>query len=257
MRRGIDHAERWWTVPTTNARKHVIPAGADQSITRETIFAAFGNSIRDVIPVANATERGQIVDALVAKGQGPTAARPLVTLRADAPGLHRIEYSSNGTVWLSASGVLTFASKAAADSFGTANGGLLSVGDECRVGSARYTWSGTAWVIIDTGWVALTLNANWSVYTGGEAPKYRVVNGILHMVGRTNATAAAGGVIGVLPSAARPSSVGHLLVFTGWSDSHGIVQLLVGHASGEVVLVQGAGATRTGISLAQISFPVG
>ncbi len=51
--------------------------------------------------------------------------------------------------------------------------------------------------------------------------------------------------------------MGHLLVFTGWSDSHGIVQLLIGHASGEVVCVQGAGVTRGGVSLAQIEFPVG
>lgn len=244
-------------MPTLNARKHTIPSGGDQSITRATIFEAFGNTIHDVIPVASATERTQVVNALVTKGAGPSTANPVVVLRADAPGMHRLEYSTNGTVWLTSSGVLFFATKALADSFGTANGGLLSVGDECRVGSARYTWSGTAWVISDTGWVALTLNANWAVYTGGEAPRYRVVNGILHMAGRTNATAAAGGVIGVLPAEVRPSSVGHLLVFTGWSDSHGIVQLLVGQASGEVVMVQGAGATRIGVSFAQISFPVG
>ena len=244
-------------MPTTNARKHVIPAGAEQSITRQSIFGAFGNSIRDVVPVANTTERGQLVTSLTSAGEAPSATKPLVVLRADAPGLHRLEYTTNGSTWLPGSGTLFFATKAAADSFGTGNGGLLTVGDQCRVGIATYAWSGTAWVITDTGWVALTLNANWAVYTGGEAPKYRVVNGILHMAGRTNATAAAGGVIGVLPAKVRPSSVGHLLVFTGWSDSHGIVQLLVGHASGEGVLVQGAGATRIGVSFAQISFPVG
>jgi hypothetical protein len=245
-------------MPTTNARKHVIPSAGEQSVNRLTFFETWGLSINDVVPVANVTERSQIVTAMTAKGRGPAATRPLVVHRADAPGLHRIEYCIDpaGSVWLPTSGTLFFATKALADSFGTANGGLLTVGDEARVGSARYVWSGSAWTIIDTGWVALTLNANWAVYTGGEAPKYRVVNGILHMVGRTNATAAAGGVIGVLPATVRPSSVGHLLVFTGWSDSHGIVQLLVGHASGAVVLVQGAGATRTGISLAQISFPV-
>jgi hypothetical protein len=117
-----------------------------------------------------------------------------------------------------------------------------------------------AWGVVsrpDTGWKTLTLSTGWSVYTGGEAPKYRVLQGRLQMLGRANATAAAGSVIGVIPVEYRPTSVGHLLVFTGWSDSHGIVELLVGHASGEIVCVQGASAVRGGISLAQINFPVG
>lgn len=132
-------------MPTTNARKHTIPAPADQSITRATIFNVFGNSIRDVVPVATATERGQLVSALTTAGEAPSATKPLVVLRADAPGLHRMEYTTNGTVWIPTTGVLQFASKAAADSFGTSNGGLLTVGDEARVGSAVYRWSGTAW----------------------------------------------------------------------------------------------------------------
>ncbi|WP_396657098.1 hypothetical protein [Microbacterium oxydans] len=123
-----------------------------------------------------------------------------------------------------------------------------------------YVHNGTGWVVSylpDTGWVNLTLNPNWSAYTGPETPKFRVVGGNLSMVGRVNATSGAGTVIGVLPNSVRPTSIGFLSVFTGWSDSHGVVQLLIGHASGEVVLVQGAGASRTGVSLAGIRFPVG
>lgn len=129
----------------SNARKHTIPSGADQSITRATIFEAFGNSIRDIVPVANATERAQLVTALTGKGQGPSTDRPLFVFRNDAPGLHRVEYTENGTLWLPFSGVQTFATKAAADSFGTANGGLLSVGDEARINGVIYRWSGTVW----------------------------------------------------------------------------------------------------------------
>lgn len=133
-------------MPTTNARRHVIPAGADQSFTRATIFSAFGNSIRDIVPVATVTDRAALISDLTTAGQAPSATKPLVVYRADAPGMHRLEYTTNGTVWLPASGSLIFASKSAADSFGTSNSGLLSVGDECRVGALRYLWSGTAWV---------------------------------------------------------------------------------------------------------------
>lgn len=138
-------------MPTTNARKHSIPAGTDQSITRATIFEDFANSIRDVVPVANTTERTQLVSALTAKGQAPAVGKPLLVHRADAPGLHRLEYTVDGTIWLPASGALTFASKAAADSFGTANGGLLSVDDEARVNGVIYRWSGTAWYLPTAG----------------------------------------------------------------------------------------------------------
>lgn len=130
-------------MPTTNARKHQIPAGSDLSINRATIFETFGNSINDVIPVANVTERSQLVSALNAKGVGPSSTNPLVVIRADAPGLHRIEYTYDGTVWLS--DVLTFASKSTADAFGAASGGLLIVGDECVISGVRWRWSGSDW----------------------------------------------------------------------------------------------------------------
>lgn len=129
----------------SNARKHTIPAGADKSFNRAMLFETFGNSINDVIPVANATDRAQVVSDLAAKGVGPTAADPLVVIRGDAPGLHRVEYSYDGSVWLPASGVLEFASKAAADGWGSANGGLLGVGDTCRIGGVEYVWWGTKW----------------------------------------------------------------------------------------------------------------
>lgn len=128
----------------SNARKHVIPAGTETNVTRETIFETFGNSMHDLIPVANTTERAQAVLDLVAAGVGPSSTNPVVVVRGDAPGLHRIEYSYDGTVFLPASGVLQFASLAAATSWATANPGLLITGDRCRINGADYEWAG-AW----------------------------------------------------------------------------------------------------------------
>ncbi len=133
-------------MPTTNARKQVIPLGTEASFTRATIFEQFGLSISDVVPVANVTDRAQVVSDLTAKGRGPTSTRPLVVIRADAPGLHRIEYTYDGSVWLPASGVMTFPTITDATSFATANSGLLSVGDRCRIGGIDFRWTGTLWV---------------------------------------------------------------------------------------------------------------
>lgn len=128
-----------------DAKKHSTIAAGEKP-TRAALAAAI-LSINDVIPVANATEATQVVAALAALGQ-PIASSPVVVARADARGLHRLEitYDPAGLVWAPLSGVLAFASKSAADTFGSANGALLNVNDECRVGATRYIWSGTAWV---------------------------------------------------------------------------------------------------------------
>lgn len=229
-------------MPTNNARKHVIPSGADQSINRATIFEAFGNSIRDVVPVANATERAQVVSALTTKGETPSASKPLVVLRADAPGLHRLEYTLDGTTWLPGSGTLFFATKSVADSFGTANGGLLSVGDECRVGSAKYTWDGTAWLPYDTGWVTIgSLHSGWSA-PAGDDPQYRVRDGVLYLRGSLNATPAAGTAVNTqpLPASARPSrNTNKYIVSTGGGGT-GAVTVVA--ANGGIVVFKGSAA---------------
>lgn len=130
----------------SNARKHVTPDGSDVSVSRATIFALFGQSINDVTPVANVTERDQVVADLVAVGSGPSSTRPLIVIRGDAPGLHRVEYTYDGTAWIPVSGALRFASKSAADSFGTSYAGYLTAGDEGWAAGVRIVWSGTAWV---------------------------------------------------------------------------------------------------------------
>lgn len=132
-------------MPTENARGHVVPAPDEASFTRATIFEQFGLSINDIVPVATVSDRTALVAALTAKGIAPSATRPLVVIRANAPGLHRIEYTFDGQVWLPASGVLRFPTLAERDSFSTAYPGLLSRFDRCVVGDIQYEWSGSGW----------------------------------------------------------------------------------------------------------------
>ncbi|EIC09160.1 hypothetical protein OR221_0868 [Microbacterium laevaniformans OR221] len=131
-------------MPTTNARRHIIPTGDEASFTREVIFKQFGESIRDVVPVANILDRTQLVSDLTDAGVGPSATRPLTVHRADAPGLHRLEVTVDGTVWAPVSGPLRFATKTEADSWGTANVALLTTGDRCVAAGVEYQWQG-AW----------------------------------------------------------------------------------------------------------------
>lgn len=169
-------------MPTKNARGHVIPAGTERSFKRSAIFEDFGNSIHDIIPVASITERSQLVAALTTAGVGPSAANPLVVHRSDAPGMHRIESTVNGTIWVPADGVMSFASKADADSFGTANPGLLLSGDQCRVGAALYRWDGAVWVPRDTGWINMVLFTGWSAVSG-HTPRVRMKDDVIYTEG--------------------------------------------------------------------------
>lgn len=128
----------------TDVKKHTTIAAGEKP-TRAALAAGF-LSVNDVIPVASSTEATQLVVALAAQGQS-IATYPVVVSRADARGMHRTEicYDPAGLVWAPLSGVLTFGTKSAADSWAASSGGLLTVGDECRVGASRYTWTGSAW----------------------------------------------------------------------------------------------------------------
>jgi hypothetical protein len=144
-----------------NARKHEIPGADDLTVTWEAIFEVFGNTINDVIPVANAAERAQVVAGLSSVGLAPSNSRPLLVARADAPGLRRVEVTFDGVEFLPVGGMLRFASKEEATSWGTANGGLLNAGDRAVVGTADARWSGTAWQV-DGDVVTPALGAGWA-----------------------------------------------------------------------------------------------
>lgn len=136
---------------STDIRKHTSIAAGEQP-SRAALAAAF-LSISDIVPVANATEANQIAAALIAAGQN-LATTPLTVRRADAPGMHSIEVTKDGTNWAAASSIQHFTTTAARDSWTTTNSVLLTAGDTCWVVGTQYSWNGTAW---QTGFVTPTL----------------------------------------------------------------------------------------------------
>lgn len=229
-----------------NARQHTIPAGSETSVNRATFFETFGNSIHDVVPVANATARAALVGDLDAAGQDVTSSNPLVVLRGDAPGGHRVEYSYDGSVWLPASGVHHFSSKAAADSFGTANGSLLSVGDRAYAAGVELTWTGTQWV---GDWRSASVSGSgFEVF--GNGVRFRRIGSVVYFdVYATKATPwTANWSVAPIPSEHRPSAnVSQVSIF---GDVPREVQFT---PAGSVVIVR---AGDTGIALSG-SYSVG
>lgn len=223
-----------------NARRHTIPAGTDQTINRATIFETFGQSVHDVVPVASATDQDLLVSDMQAASVGPSTSNPLVTVRADAPGLHRIELTTDGTTWVPASGVLHFVDDTAKDTFTASNPGLFSIGDRCFAGGIEYRWNGT-WVRFDTGWLNVTLD---SAYTyQNRTPQVRRVGSVVYYRGDVKpktGTFAASAVITVgtagVPLEARPTGVENrqLAGNSAGVDVRGYVA-----SSGDVVVVTG------------------
>ena len=76
----------------TSARKHTVPAPLETP-RRQAINDALA-SVNDIVPVANVTERAQLLADL---GWTPSAARPLVISRGDAPSGAQFEYTVGET----------------------------------------------------------------------------------------------------------------------------------------------------------------
>ena len=127
---------------TTDAKKHTTLA-AGEAPTRAGLAKAI-LSVNDIVPVANVTEQAQIVSALSSTDFPVGSGRPLATVRADARALHQVEVSRGGE-FVPISGVLWFATLAAATSWASSNPSLLSVGDRCVAANLDYRWSGSAW----------------------------------------------------------------------------------------------------------------
>lgn len=77
-----------------NARKHAT-FGPDETPTRAALNTAF-LTVNDIVPVANSTERAQLVADLTDAGYPPSPSRPLVVDQADHGVLYR---TTNGTTW--------------------------------------------------------------------------------------------------------------------------------------------------------------
>lgn len=83
----------------SNARRHIVPAPGEPP--RRRAFDDLSLSINDVIPVANATARAQLVADLAAAGAPVSTTRPLYVHRADTGVTER---TTNGTLWLRVAG---------------------------------------------------------------------------------------------------------------------------------------------------------
>jgi hypothetical protein len=81
----------------TDARKHTAPASGEAP--RRQAINDLSLTVNDIVPVANATERGQIAAQLTDAGFAPSAARPLYVSRADASAGAQLEYTTDGTTW--------------------------------------------------------------------------------------------------------------------------------------------------------------
>jgi len=97
----------------TSARKHTVPAALETP--RRAAINDLAASINDIVPVANVTARAQLLADLAAMTPPyvPSASRPLVIARADAPAGAEFEYTvgeldgSSNTVWRNFAGETT------------------------------------------------------------------------------------------------------------------------------------------------------
>lgn len=119
-----------------------------------------------------------------------------------------------------------------------------------------FTWRAGAWdsLLGDTGWLNMTLFSGWSVAVG-EPPKYRVKNGFLSCSGRVSAGAGVGANFAQLPSFARHTS-NNLMVWRTHMDN-AIAGITAGQDGTLGCFEPGTGASRPGVSLAPIHYPVG
>ena len=89
----------------TSPRTHTVPLPGETP-TRALLSAGLA-SVDDIVPVANATERAQLVADLAAVTPAnpvayvPSAARPLYVHRGDRPAGDHVEFTTDGTNWRS------------------------------------------------------------------------------------------------------------------------------------------------------------
>lgn len=84
---------------TTLPEGIVVPAGGD-SYNLTADLRRMMESATTTVPVANAAARTALVAALTAAGRTPSVTDPLVILRNDAPDGAKIEFTQNGSAWV-------------------------------------------------------------------------------------------------------------------------------------------------------------
>lgn len=192
-----------------DARKHIVPSGAEAP--RRKAILDLGLSIRDIVPVANTTERGQLISDLTAAGVAPSATNPLLVYRADATAGFELEYTINGSTWrvlaatdrsTATSGIITAASGWDASQQGrkqdgtayisvlfTRTGGAITVNPNGDINNTLMATLTTAWQRVGgininlshdgfTGPIASGyINASQQLWLGATTPGATIVNG--------------------------------------------------------------------------------
>lgn len=88
----------------TDARGHTVPAAGETP--RRQAFNDLSLTVRDVVYVANATARAQLLTDLAGVGLAASATNPVYVHRGDAPDGSRLEVTTDptGTVWRTVGG---------------------------------------------------------------------------------------------------------------------------------------------------------
>src|SRR5690606_33152768 len=119
-------------MPIIDARKHTAPHNDDTP--RRQAINDLSLTVNDIVPVANTTERAQVVADLAAAGFPTGSGRPLYVHRMDAPAGSRLEVNDGGSpfrrvVPLIQHGVRQMPPNTLAAGAGTSNGGTVTLAE--------------------------------------------------------------------------------------------------------------------------------
>lgn len=104
----------------------------------------------------------------------------------------------------------------------------------------------------DTGWFSPGTGSGWGPYAG-ENVRYRVKSGICYLSGRTSGTTAAPTLLFTLPAGYRHDAP-EPMIFATHSDNGSTIMSVA--SDGKVEILSRTGQSRSGVSLAGISFPI-
>lgn len=149
-----------------DARRHTIPDGEDTP-SRAGVFAAL-LTVRDPIPVANTTERTQVLSDLATEGIVPDTDEPVFVFRADAGAGRELEYTTDGATWTTVQTApaawtdITLDSGRVTDAnHPTPAWRLEDHGDTLRLRGSRVTFSPAG--------VAMTAGSDYAIASGSNA----------------------------------------------------------------------------------------
>lgn len=136
----------------TDLRGHTVPAG-NEAPARASL-TALALSVRDPIPVANATARAQAITDLAAVGVTASTANPIFFFRGDAPPGARLEETTDGTTFrtyraggVTVSGTMigTYSGQALDTKYVTGTVDMNPSGDFIAMTAAEYGSGGIVW----------------------------------------------------------------------------------------------------------------